>query len=428
MLVIADSDSYVKWGAALAARLPADWTARVVVLRSPVMPSPRQLRIALKGTGFAPEVVGGTAVDDLVTLIAADEPDAVLLSLRGPLVRVVSPLIMRMPNRPVLLSGFPGITIPAERKAVIFRELVDLIVLHSRREVRDFSANAADLGVDVAFGLATFPFLASVGSASAIRNAVVFAAQAKVPAEREDRIRLLGWLADAARAQPEHRVVVKVRAIAGEAQTHREEYGFAELLSEPDVLARLAGRPANLVVEDGPMAEHLAQAAALVTISSTAALEAIALGVPVVMVDDFGVDRALINTVFDGSGLLASSRELIAGRYRHPDPAWLDDNYFHGDEFDDWASHLNALADRRAASGLPQRTRVHNLTGGALRSAYERRRVLGTYDTGTLGAAAAVIGAPVRWTLRRGRKALRMLLGAREDAAPLELPQPAGRP
>ena len=211
VLVVADTDSYVKWGAALAARLPADWTARVVVLRSPVMPSPRQLRIALKGTGFAPEVVGETAVDDLVTLIAADEPDAVLLSLRGPLVRVVSPLIMRMPNRPVLLSGFPGITIPAERKAVIFRELVDLIVLHSRREVRDFSANAADLGVDVAFGLATFPFLASVGSASAIRNAVVFAAQAKVPAEREDRIRLLGWLADAARAQPEHRVVVKVR-------------------------------------------------------------------------------------------------------------------------------------------------------------------------------------------------------------------------
>ena len=233
----------------------------------------------------------------------------------------------------------------------------------------------------------------------------MFAAQAKVPSLREDRVRLLGWLADAARRRPQRRVVVKVRARAGEAQTHAESYDFADLLADPSVRAELGGTlPPNLVVEDGPMADHLARASALVTVSSTAVLEAVAEGVPSLVVDEFGVEPKLINTVFVGSGLFGGADDLVSGTVRHPAPEWLDDNYFHGADVDDWLERLDGLVSRRREAPLPLARRQYNLTGGALRRAFERKRMLGPHDRSFEGAAAMLVALPVRWVVRRVRR------------------------
>jgi hypothetical protein len=437
LLVVADSDSYVKWGASLASQLPADsWSVEFVVLATPVLPSARQLRVALAGTMFSPDSVRTVELDELPGLIAAQRPDAALLSLRGPLVRVVVPLVAAGPDRPVLLSGFPGLTIPAEPKAIVYREQVDLIVLHSRREVREFTGNATVLEVPVALGLATLPFLrtrtsvmaaAGGGSDSSVtgdssgtvyssgtsaqeRTDLVFAAQAKVPATREERVQLLGWLAAAARRRPARRVIVKVRARAGEAQTHAETFDFAELLADPAVRDELGGTlPPNLLVLDGPMHEHLERAAVLVTVSSTAVLEAVASGVPALLVDAFGVEPKLINTVFEGSGLFAGAEAVIAGAGRHPDPDWLADNYFHDREHDDWIDRLDELVAARDDGQLPLRARRHNLQGGALRRVFERKRMLGGHDRSLSGFVAMAVAIPSRWVLRRVRRIRRLL-------------------
>ena len=407
LLVLADSDSYVKWGAALASTLPESWTARLVILASPVMPSGRQLADALAGTRFTSGDVHVVHLDDLDALVDEAQPHAVLLSLRGPFVRVVAPLLQRRDDRPALLSGFPGLTIPAVPKAVIYREQTDLIVLHSRREVREFEANALDLGVDPGLGLATLPFLAT-GARGAVPAAsdgdVVFAAQAKVPAQLEDRVRVLAALAEHARRNPERRVIVKVRARRGEAQTHREEHDYAELVEELGPAA-----PPNLVVEHGPMAAKLARAGALVTVSSTAALEAVAMDLPVLLLDDFGVSPAMINTVFEGSGLFGSTHDLVAGRFRHAAPAWTADNYFHGLDGDDWTGRLDALVAAREIVPLPPIERRHDTSGGALRTAYERRRMLGDYDRDPVGTVAWTFGVAARTAVRRARRLHRWL-------------------
>src|SRR4029453_17540064 len=96
--------------------------------------------------------------------------------------------------------------------------------------------------------------------------------------------------------------------------------------------------------EDGPMADHLARASALGTVSSTAVLEAVAEGVPSLVIDEFGVEPKLINTVFVGSGLFGGADELVSGAARHPAQGWLDDNYFHGAGADDWLERLPAPA------------------------------------------------------------------------------------
>lgn len=418
LLVVADSDSYVKWGAAFARGFPESWRLDLVVLRTPVQPSPRQLRAALAGSGFTDGSVEAVDLDELEERLARTRPDVVLLALRGPLVRVVAPIIGRRPDRPVLVSGFPGLTIPAEPKAIVYREQVDLIVLHSRREVREFRANAERLGVAIEFVLATLPFLpdgvVTDVAADPHRTDLVFAAQAKVPAEREDRVRLLGWLAAAARRHPHRRVVVKVRARRGEAQTHAEAFDYAELLDDAEVRRELGGTlPPNLVVEDGPMAAHLARAAGLVTVSSTAVLEAVAAGLPVLLVDEFGVTPKLINTVFEGSGLFGGAGALAAWALRRPNVDWLADDYFHGRGHDDWDILLAPLLEQRAAGGLGVRNRTHNLTGGALRRAFERKRMLGAHDRSVAGVVSMAVALPARWLLRRARGVRKRVLAGR---------------
>ena len=427
VVAIADSDSYVKWGASLASQMPDHWDVSLAVIANPVLPSAEQLEAALRESTLA-----SPAVVDLSTLtawIAREQPDLVLLSLRGPLIKVIVRAVLgASEKRPVLVSGLPGISIPATRRAIAHRAQADLFVLHSKHEVREFTALAAEMEIDQRFALATLPFMASddrgdSAGESGIRaehpesggtvggtvggnpaGDVIFAAQAKVPSERDDRVALLGWLAESARAHPDRRVVVKVRAMPGEQQTHAEKFDFAMLMTEMDPPA-----PANLVVAGGSMGVYLSSAAALVTVSSTAAIEAVALGVPVLAVDAFGVSKSMINLVFENSGLLGTSADLIAGRFKQPNAEWLDDNYFHPHSDNDWIDQAEQLLAVRASGPFPAKSLTQGLLGGAVRRAFDRKRALGRHDRTLSGRAALVAGTAPRFALRVARKVRRQL-------------------
>ncbi|CAN5261031.1 hypothetical protein BH09ACT3_BH09ACT3_08530 [soil metagenome] len=411
ILAIADSDSYLKWGAALLARAPEDWERSLVILASPVLPSPDQIDAALVGSSAPPPVI--LDLSALAVRIAALEPDVVLIAVRGPLVKViVRAIVGAARRRPVIVSGLPGISIPATRMAIAHRAQADLVVLHSRREVRDFGELARRIQHDQRFALATLPFLvhAQLDAGQPGSGDLIFAAQAKVPPRREDRLLLLGWLVQAARNAPDRRVVVKVRAAAGEAQTHAEQHEYSALLSS------MSDVPENLVVEGGAMAQHLSGAAGLVTVSSTAAIEAVALSVPVLALADFGVDAELINPVFEGSGLFGDAADLAAWRFHSPEREWLDDNYFHGVEQDDWVGAIEALLAIRESSVFPLKPLKHGLAGGRLRRAWDRKVALGRFDRSYAGLVALLVGVPARAVYHTIRR-----IGAAISPRPAEL-------
>ena len=106
VLAVADSDSYLKWSAATLAEMPAGWTRRQVVVRSPITPSSAQMRAA---TGGEVEVLGLTR---LLGLIERQRPDVLLLAATGPTVRTLAAkrLLRTARHRPVLVSGLPGIS------------------------------------------------------------------------------------------------------------------------------------------------------------------------------------------------------------------------------------------------------------------------------------------------------------------------------
>src|SRR4051794_37010052 len=168
------------------------------------MPSPAQAAAAGQALD-GPVEVRTLALPALLALLRRERPDVVLLACTGPLVRALTGLsLLRGPRRPVLLTGLPGISIPASSRAVLLRRSCDLFVVHSHRERAEFARVAADVAPGLAFGLARLPFLPVTdgavlptpvpGDAAA---PLVFASQALVPPEREQREQVLRALAAA---------------------------------------------------------------------------------------------------------------------------------------------------------------------------------------------------------------------------------------
>lgn len=408
MVGLVDTDSFAKWGAHLLATAPAHWRLELLVVATPRSASPTQLTAAFRGldarlqhlAARPPEPV---PVDAIVRQLRDDPPDAVLVACIGPVAElVIDQLHRRVRRRPVLLTGLPGISFPAKWKGVFFRARADLFVLHSHREVRAYRDLARAGGTDPHFALATLPFARSAvggavdGRTDGVRDAVVFAAQPSVPADELDRRRIVGWLVETALRHPEWRVVVKVRAASGEHQTHREQYPYPVLLP--------ADAPPNLVVASGPMAQHLDRAVALVTVSSTAVLEAVARGVPALTLTDFGVSRTLINEVFVDSGLEGDATDLVAGRFGTVRPEWRHDNHFHPPTDDDWVDRAESLMRARDDGTLVDRPAARRNRGGALRRAWERKNALGSDDRSVLGVVALGLGTPVRAAKRVVRR------------------------
>lgn len=396
VVALADTDSYVKWAAALLDTLPTGSEAHLLVVETPLVVSPAQLQSALVGSALSIERVHRVEFDSLPQLIAEIAPDAVLVAARGPVVRVLIAAVAALDPRPVIVSGLPGISIPATTAAIIHRTQSDLFVLHSTREVAAFTALAHRRGLSQAFALARLPFATTAAAEHRTTQGgtdLVFASQAIVPRERADRMRVARLLVAAARADPSKRVVVKERAVAGEHQTHEQRYSY------PDLLRRLGPVPSNLVVSTESMSRALDSAEGLVTVSSTAAIEAVARGIPVITIDTFGVDDKLINPVFAGSGLFAGEEAVIGREFRLPPREWLKRNYFHDPAEDDWVRQVGELVALRRAGALASKP-ARDRRGGRARDVWERKLALGRKDRSLAGAVAYVIGAPLRVVLR----------------------------
>lgn len=421
VVAIADADSFVKWSASLLSGVEGI-RRHMLLVRTPLTVSPAQERTALTGTSFTDADTTRLGFDEVHGWLRGHQPDVVVLSGRGPFVRLIARQIDRLSHRPVVVSGLPGMSIPAQRGALEYRRESDLMVVHSHREERAFAELGRRIGIQVPTALATLPFAqmapdavtagsvrvsqrelvgASTGGASRSARAVaapaaapiagpggtdlVFAAQALVPAARHEREQTAEMLRLAAVADPAKRVVVKLRSRPGEAEAHLERDAYADLLSD---------RPGNLVISHEPMSTALARAEGLVTVSSTAAIEALAQKVPVIALDTFGVHKALLNTVFTGSGLLGGGEEVVGRRFRHPLAGWQRDNYFHPESHTNWWRCVEELVALRREGRLRAKV-VPTGRGGALHAAWHRKSVLADEDRSLLGSVALGIGAPL---------------------------------
>lgn len=340
--MLADSDTRWKWGALTARALApgADVAARL--LRGRATPTARQLAdtgVAADDarettlTGFLDEVAArGGEAGDAASDGDRDAPyDVLVLACVGHTVQAVLQGLARAwpttARRPVVVTGYCGVVYEKLTEGLLLRHGADLLLAGSPWDSRRFRETLTGVGAD-ARPVVTWPLPFLGGEphdgAPAARGdrpfRVVFAVQPSVPGTPAARRYLLDRAVGHARRHPDREVVLKLRSVPGEQTTHVEETPYQRLAARVR-----GGLPANVRLAYGHMGELLDTTDLLVTVSSTAALEALSRGVPTAVLTDLGVREPLGNHWFTGSDCLASWDELDAGHLPEADPHWLAD-------------------------------------------------------------------------------------------------------
>jgi hypothetical protein len=221
-------------------------------------------------------------------------------------------------RRPVVVTGYVGVVYEKLADGLLLRHGADLVLANSRHDADRFRAVYEGVGADASSVTeVALPFLGGKPyEGEHDPCTVVFAAQPSVPDSRRDRAYLLGRLIEHARRHPEREVLLKLRSKPGEHTTHIEELPYQKLAQRTDL-------PTNFRLVYGHMGEVLDRTDLLVTVSSTAALEALHRRIPTAVLTDLGVREALGNHHFTGSGCLASWDQLDAGHRPVPNEEWV---------------------------------------------------------------------------------------------------------
>jgi hypothetical protein len=324
--VIADSDTRWKWGAALAARLAnADAAVCGHLLHGRATPTERQLQdvsadvAALRRVGVA----------ELLTDLSYVEADVVVLACVGGTIQALMHGLSREWSgrelRPIVVTGYVGVVYERMVDGLLLRAGADIVLANSAADARRFRDVYDAVGADPESVVTTaLPFLGGApwdaGAAGRDRPfTVCFVAQPSVPARRSERTYALEQAAVHANLHPDRHVLIKLRGRPGEQTTHIERHHYSTLL--PGVAV-----PPNLDLVYGSMADVLDRTDLCVTVSSTAALEAMHRGIPTAVLTDFGVRETLGNHAFLHSGALTPWRALHDGAIPKVDPEWKIDN------------------------------------------------------------------------------------------------------
>ncbi|GAA2452520.1 DUF6716 putative glycosyltransferase [Streptomyces macrosporus] len=318
--MLADSDTRWKWGALTAHRLVPGAPIDGLLLRGRATPTARQL----DEVGVRAASLREVTAAEFLAAVDRDAYDVVVLACVGGTVQAMLHGLAHNLNgrerRPVTVTGYVGVVYEKLADGLLLRHGADVVLANSAHDAERFRAVYEGVGADPDSVVeCALPFLGGAPyEASTERpHTVVFAVQPSVPANRADREYLLRRAAGHARRHPDREVLIKLRSKPGEHTTHIEEQPYQKLAAKLP-----GGLPPNCRLVYGHMGEVLDRTDLLVTVSSTAALEALHRGIPTAILTDLGVREALGNHHFLGSGCLASWDQLDEGLLPEPDAAW----------------------------------------------------------------------------------------------------------
>lgn len=337
-LFIAAFDSQLKWCGRIRDEFARrGYDCRVVVPEVRSSLSDQQIADA----GF--DRVDSMSWSDL--LEAALISDVVVCGLSGPITKAFSIELADLRveagiTGPVMITGWVGVIIEKITAGYLDRCGSDLVAVNSLADFDHFSAVAGRLGLPTGNLLLTgLPFLnprPQPQHTGEIRR-VLFADQPTVPNRKVERHYVYQKLIDYARDHPDRQVILKPRHRPGEDTFHR-------MLHHPENVVAGIEAPPNFAIDYTPIGEALQGDNApdlMITMSSTACLEALDHGCRVGLVLDLGVHERYGNQVFLDSGLLRTFDQLGADDIGTPDPDWVK-SYF----FDRTESSTAIMADR----------------------------------------------------------------------------------
>lgn len=346
LAVISGFDSQFKWGAAVAKRFfSAGWEIEFFC------PTVRQKQISEKQlrTYGIPFPIHFASKHELFETTRLGEFDVLLFSLPAGLTeegtlglkRTYDALEKNFPSsemllkRPLIVAGFVGVNYENRLGSVVARRLADIILANSDEERTYFETTAETLAIEqttfVTGGLGLIDTSDSKrhhGQASNARR-VLYAAQPTVPATKAEKVYLLLNLLKIAAKNPSWKVVVKPRHRPGEETFHKDKHHLETTFAE--FFGGVAAPP-NFQFDYRPISTQLTETNLLLTVSSTAALEAYSYGVPFGILTDFGIKEPYGASFFGDSGAHVTFAQLASGITPTPNPEWVARNIAYADE------------------------------------------------------------------------------------------------
>lgn len=396
--VFADTDSRWKWGVSTA-RLLDPATMTLFGKSGYAVPTDRQLVEA----GVEPADVTWVTIGEFAKALAAAECDVVVLALSGDACQAALHSLAWVDwhgRRPITVSGYVGIVYEGFADGALLRAGSDILLANSPQDASRIRRLFSEQGIDPDTVIeSALPFLNATlplpGASDDSAFILTFAAQPDVPGTRREREYIVERLAAHASGWPDRQVMLKVRGMPGEQLTHHEPYPYHRLV------AKLGdSRPKNLNVVAGPMHSVLARTSLLVTVSSTAAAEAIHRQIPTAILTDFGIREKLGNQYFSGSGCLASFDEIDSGATPRAEAEWARVNGIIDGEETGFRTRVNDLLDRPISPISP----FFTLT----RSPYYTPWLLANHGLASDGSPLSAPGRPSR--LRKGIRSVSHML------------------
>lgn len=238
--------------------------------------------------------------------------DAILLCLDGQRTRELYLALEQNAGErggiPVLASAYPGILFRYQLEGMLDRSGLDLLCLNGESDLHLYRKGCAALGMDSSNAIETgLPILWELEPRPQVpeNSSFVFFEQPSIPAHPLQRRFLCKQLQKLAQAWPDHQVIFKPRTSSLESTLHRRHGEMEEMVRS------MIRETKNLEVSLQPAAKLLRQCGCAITVSSTAALESMAMGISTRIVADLGVNESLGNHYFIGSGAIASFDQII---------------------------------------------------------------------------------------------------------------------
>ena len=246
----------------------------------------------------------------------ADNTDVLILGLDGQRSRdallQLSSIWEGRSKRPLLVSAYPGLLFRFALEGMLDRSGADLLCLNSERDLETYRQGRQAQGLSCDNAAVTgLPVLwnAHPRETPPERPSIVFFEQPSIPGHPLQRRYICRQLKALAEAWPEHPVIFKPRTSSIESTLHRrhgEMAGVIEAMSETIPNLQLSFKPATRLLRSCGCA---------ITVSSTAALEAMAMGVSTRIVGDLGITETLGNHFFAESGAVADFAAIRANPF-----------------------------------------------------------------------------------------------------------------
>jgi Putative glycosyltransferase (DUF6716) len=396
-ILVAAFDSQLKWAETIRRALESRAFACQLIV-------PSDIRHAVSDRQMEDYCGSGVTYMPWTELMTASlNADVVVLAIQGPQVQrfchdLFDAVELSGASPPITISGWVGVIIENITAGYLARYTTDIVAVNSRSDLATFQAVARslDLPTDNLL-LCGLPLLSGVRRNAPIGTpikTVTFADQPTVPQTREDRLYVYQRLMAYGYAHPDRQVVLKPRHRIGEDTFHRMRF-------HPEVLLASLKRPPNFSIDYTPVSDRLASLDLMLTISSTAALEAVGAGVRTAFIADLDVREQLGNHIFLGSGLLRTFDQLEQDQIGVPNKAWIEDYFFDTTGL----SPAQRIADRAVELAThPNRHRPHGWQTALFASQHElityRRKVAAGRPV--MGARAPVLRAVARWVLPHG--------------------------